>query len=69
MATQSSTTTRRGPTAQQDGLILLGRVLFGARLARLHTIMFLKNLSMIGGALFLTQVGAGRWSLDARCAG
>lgn len=27
---------------------------------------FLKNLSMLGGALLLTQFGAGPWSLDAR---
>ena len=29
-------------------------------------VMFLKNLSMLGGALFLTQVGSGPWSLDRR---
>jgi uncharacterized membrane protein YphA (DoxX/SURF4 family) len=29
-------------------------------------IMFMKNLSMMGGALFISQVGAGPWSLDAR---
>jgi putative oxidoreductase len=28
--------------------------------------MFLKNLSMLGGALLITQFGAGPWSLDAR---
>jgi putative oxidoreductase len=27
---------------------------------------FMKNLSMLGGALLLTQFGAGPWSLDAR---
>jgi putative oxidoreductase len=27
---------------------------------------FLKNLSMLGGALLITQFGAGPWSLDAR---
>lgn len=27
---------------------------------------FLKNLSVLGGALLLTQFGAGPWSLDAR---
>ena len=36
------------------------------QLAQLHTIMFLKNLSMVGGAILLTQLGAGPWSLDAR---
>jgi putative oxidoreductase len=29
-------------------------------------IMFMKNLSMLGGALFITQMGSGPWSLDAR---
>jgi putative oxidoreductase len=28
--------------------------------------MFMKNLSMLGSALFISQVGAGPWSLDAR---
>lgn len=28
--------------------------------------MFLKNLSMLGAALFITQVGSGPWSIDAR---
>jgi putative oxidoreductase len=28
--------------------------------------MFAKNLSMLGGALFLSQVGAGAFSIDAR---
>jgi putative oxidoreductase len=28
--------------------------------------MFMKNVSMLGGALLITQVGAGPWSLDAR---
>jgi uncharacterized membrane protein YphA (DoxX/SURF4 family) len=28
--------------------------------------MFMKNLSMIGGALLITQFGAGPLSLDAR---
>jgi putative oxidoreductase len=38
----------------------------GPELAQMHRIMFLKNLSMLGGALLLTQLGAGPWSLDAR---
>ena len=29
-------------------------------------VMFMKNLSMLGGALLLTQVGSGPWSLDRR---
>ena len=28
--------------------------------------MFMKNLSMMGAALFISQIGAGPWSLDAR---
>jgi putative oxidoreductase len=28
--------------------------------------MFLKNASMMGAALLITQIGAGPWSLDAR---
>lgn len=33
---------------------------------QMQFIMFMKNLSMLGGALLLSQVGAGPWSLDAR---
>jgi putative oxidoreductase len=33
---------------------------------QMQMIMFMKNLSMLGGALFLTQFGAGSWSLDVR---
>lgn len=35
-------------------------------MAQMQMIMFLKNLSMLGGALLITQFGAGPWSLDAR---
>jgi putative oxidoreductase len=35
-------------------------------MAQVQMIMFLKNVSMLGGALLLTQFGAGPWSLDAR---
>jgi hypothetical protein len=28
--------------------------------------MFMKNVSMLGAALFITQVGSGPWSLDSR---
>lgn len=28
--------------------------------------MFMKNVSMLGAALFITQLGAGPWSLDSR---
>lgn len=33
---------------------------------QMQLIMFMKNLSMLGGALLVTQLGAGPWSLDAR---
>jgi putative oxidoreductase len=33
---------------------------------QMQFIMFLKNLSMMGTALFISQVGAGPWSLDTR---
>jgi putative oxidoreductase len=35
----------------------------------MHTmqmVMFMKNVSMLGGALMITQLGAGPWSLDSR---
>jgi len=36
------------------------------KMAQIQMVMFLKNLSMLGGALLITQFGAGPWSLDAR---
>jgi putative oxidoreductase len=33
---------------------------------QMQMIMFLKNLSMLGGALLITQFGSGPWSLDSR---
>lgn len=33
---------------------------------QMQMIMFMKNLSMLGGALLITQFGAGPWSLDNR---
>jgi len=33
---------------------------------QLQFIMFMKNASMMGGALLISQLGAGPWSLDAR---
>jgi putative oxidoreductase len=33
---------------------------------QLQMIMFMKNLAMLGGALLITQQGAGPWSLDNR---
>jgi putative oxidoreductase len=32
---------------------------------QMQFILFLKNLSMMGGALLITQLGAGPWSFDA----
>jgi len=29
-------------------------------------VMFMKNLTMLGGALLITQLGSGPWSLDSR---
>ncbi|MGA6981042.1 MAG: DoxX family protein [Candidatus Sulfotelmatobacter sp.] len=35
-------------------------------MAQMQMIMFMKNLSMLGGALIITQFGSGPWSLDSR---
>lgn len=35
-------------------------------MAQVHLAMFMKNLAMLGGALFVARVGAGPVSLDAR---
>jgi putative oxidoreductase len=35
-------------------------------MAQAQTVNFFKNISMLGGALLITQFGAGPWSLDAR---
>ena len=35
-------------------------------MAQIQMIMFMKNVSMLGGALLISQFGAGRFSLDAR---
>jgi putative oxidoreductase len=32
----------------------------------MQMIMFMKNLAMLGGALLISQFGAGPWSLDSR---
>lgn len=34
--------------------------------AQIQMIMFMKNISILGGALLISQFGAGRFSLDAR---
>jgi len=35
-------------------------------MAQIQMILFLKNVSMLGGALLISQFGAGPFSLDAR---
>jgi putative oxidoreductase len=36
------------------------------QMRQMQMINFMKNVSMLGGALLLTHFGAGPWSLDAR---
>jgi putative oxidoreductase len=33
---------------------------------QMQMVMFMKNVAMLGAALFITQVGSGPWSLDTR---
>lgn len=33
---------------------------------KMQMVMFMKNLAMLGGALLITQLGAGPWSFDSR---
>jgi putative oxidoreductase len=33
---------------------------------QMQMVMFMKNVAMLGGALLITQLGSGPWSLDAR---
>jgi len=35
-------------------------------MAQIQMILFMKNISMLGGALLISQFGAGPLSLDAR---
>jgi putative oxidoreductase len=35
-------------------------------MAQMQMINFMKNVSMLGGALIITQMGSGPWSLDTR---
>jgi putative oxidoreductase len=37
--------------------------------AQMQMVMFMKNLSMLGGALLISQFAAGAFSLDARRSG
>jgi putative oxidoreductase len=34
--------------------------------AQMQMVNFMKNVSMLGGALLITQFGSGPWSLDTR---
>ena len=33
---------------------------------QMQMVMFMKNLAMLGGALLITQLGSGPWSVDSR---
>ena len=33
---------------------------------QMQVVMFMKNITMLGGALLITQFGSGPWSLDSR---
>jgi putative oxidoreductase len=33
---------------------------------QMQMVMFMENLAMLGGALVITQIGSGPWSLDSR---
>jgi putative oxidoreductase len=35
-------------------------------MAQLQTVMFMKNMAILGGALLISQFGSGPWSLDSR---
>lgn len=49
------------------GFTILSAVLFHADFAdQMQQIMFMKNLAIAGGFLFLAIAGAGAWSVDAR---
>ncbi len=46
---------------------VLAAMLFHAEFAdRMQQIMFMKNIAIAGGSLFLVANGAGAWSVDAR---
>ena len=49
------------------GFCLLSAMIFHANFGdQMQSILFLKNMAMAGGFLFLVAGGAGAWSLDAR---
>ena len=52
------------------GFTLLSAVIFHRALGdQMQSVLFLKNLAITGGFLFLLAQGAGAWSRDARRAG
>ena len=52
------------------GFTLLSAVIFHRALGdQMQSILFLKNLAIAGGFLFLLAHGAGAWSLDGRRVG
>lgn len=51
------------------GFSIVSAALFHADADPMQQIMFMKNVAMAGGFLFLVARGAGRYSLDARLAG
>ena len=52
-----------------SGFSLVTAALFHFDFAdQIQSIMFMKNVAMAGGFLMLVVHGAGKWSLDARCA-
>jgi hypothetical protein len=52
-----------GSGHHDDALILDGA---GPMMSQIQMIQFMKNVSMLGGALLIPQFGAGPFSLDAR---
>ena len=49
------------------GFCIVSALIFHADFGdQMQTILFMKNLAMAGGFLFLVADGAGAWSLDAR---
>jgi putative oxidoreductase len=36
------------------------------KMYQMQMVMFMKNVSMLGGALVISQLGSGPWSLDSR---
>jgi putative oxidoreductase len=37
-----------------------------SKMYQMQMVMFMKNVSMLGGALVISQLGSGPWSLDSR---